>query len=77
MDEELVAMVEASHWIRVTRLQIDRFVNSFIDLAESDTRNATVLSADGHFLLNACAQAEKSLKRVGLEISQQQALTIR
>lgn len=77
MDEELQALLEASHWIRVTRLQIRRFVDNFIDYAESQSRDATLVAADGHFLLNACALAEKSLKRAGLEISQQQALTIR
>jgi hypothetical protein len=77
MNIALEAANEALHWIKVSLLQVGRFVNSFQDYAESNPRDATALSADGHFLLNACAQAEKALKRAGYAISPEQTLTIR
>jgi hypothetical protein len=77
MNIALEAANEALHWIKVSLLQVDRFVNSFQDYAESDPRDTTALSADGHFLLNACAQAERALKRAGHAISPEQTLTIR
>ena len=77
MDETYQALDEARHWARVSLLQVWRFVASFQDFAEAEVRDATEVSADGHFLLNACAQAEKALKRVGRPLAPGSATTIR
>jgi hypothetical protein len=77
MDDDLAATIEALHWIKVSLLQAERFVGSFLDFAESDDPDGTELNADGHFLLNAAAQAEKALKRVGRPIAGGRTTTIR
>lgn len=74
---ELEQFSEALHWIRATFLQIERFVEVFLDFAESETKDATQVTADGHFLLNACAQTEKALRRSGIEVSSDRRTTIR
>lgn len=77
MDDELAATLEAIHWVKVTLLQTARFVGSFLDFAESSERDGTELNADGHFVLNAAAQAEKALARVNAPISRDRKTTIR
>jgi hypothetical protein len=68
---------EALHWIDVTLLQVERFVDAFLTYAEGADSDATVVTADGHFLLNACAQAEKALQRAGKPIPPDRRTTIR
>jgi hypothetical protein len=77
MDETHQALDEARHWVRVSLLQVRRFVASFQNVAEAEVRDATEVSADGHFLLNACAQAENAMKRVGRPLAPGSATTIR
>jgi hypothetical protein len=74
MDREAYeATEEALHWVRVSFLQIDRYVGTFPAHAESKSAGGQVTAdaaptrtvADAHFLLNACAQAERALRRTG------------
>ena len=75
--EQFQRLSEALHWINATLLQIERFVEGFLLLAESDAKDATIVTADAHFLLNACAQAEKALHRAGKPVPASQRTTIR
>lgn len=51
---------------------------SFLDFAEAgDQRDATAVTADAHFLLNACAHAEKALPAAGRAIQPDRGTTIR
>lgn len=77
MTDELAELDDALAWIRISLLQAERFVESFLDFAESDTSDATKLNADGHFLLNACAQTEKALKLADAPLATGQTTTIR
>jgi len=75
---EYEATDEALHWLRVSLLQLRRFVSSFLDFAEAgDPRDATESTADGHFLLNGVAQAEKALRRAGFPVAEGTSLTVR
>lgn len=76
-NESLERELEALHWVRVALLQMGRFVESFLAFAESSDRDATVVTADGHFLLNACAQAEKALRLSGRDVPAGHRTTIR
>jgi len=79
------ASTEALHWIRVSFLQIERYVESFLAHAEAHSAGnvdaadaaATSTIADAHFLLNACAQAEKALRRTGRPLPPARKTTIR
>lgn len=68
---EFAARDEALHWLRVTLLQVERYVGALSDVAGAgpqmhrDPSAVTRAVADAHFLLNACAQAEKALAIVG------------
>jgi hypothetical protein len=86
MDKEAYeATQEALHWVRVSFLQIDRYVGSFLTHAEAKSADDQVTAdaaptrtiADAHFLLNACAQAEKALRRTGRPLPPAQKTTIR
>lgn len=71
-------IVEARHWVSASLLQIERFVEAFLDFAEAEVKTeASRVSADAHFLLNAAAQAEKALLRAGFEVRPDQRTTIR
>lgn len=75
---EYEAAGDALHWIRVSLLQIERFVANFLDFAEAgDQRDATAVTADAHFLLNACAHAENALAAAGRAIPADRSTTIR
>jgi hypothetical protein len=77
-DENVEAAADALQWIGATLLQITRFVEGLLLLAEADRPDdATVVTADAHFLLNACAQAEKALHRAGYTIPPGRRTTIR
>jgi hypothetical protein len=71
-------IVEARHWVGATLLQIERFVEALLAFAEAEVKtNASLVSVDGHFLLNAGAQAEKALQRAGFDVPPRQRTTIR
>src|SRR3954469_661095 len=73
----LSGLSEALHWVRTTQLQIARFAESFVSAAESDAKDFLVPIADGHFLLNAAAQAEKALRRVDRALPEDRVLQLR
>jgi hypothetical protein len=75
--ERLQRLDEALHWINVTQLQVERFVEAFLSFAETGGQDPTIITADAHFLLNACAQAEKALRRTGVPVPAVQRTTIR
>lgn len=71
-------IAEARHWIGAARLQIERFVEALLAFAEAEVKDdASRVSVDGHFLLNASAQAEKALRRAGFDVPPHQRTTIR
>jgi hypothetical protein len=81
------AASEALHWVRASFLQMTRYVDNFVAYAEAQSGGsdesqeadtaATNTVADAHFLLNACAQAEKALRRYGRPLSDDRKVTIR
>jgi hypothetical protein len=91
--DEYDAAAEALHWVRSSFLQMTRYAESFLDYAEArvpadvtqsdeasqeiDPELITRTVADAHFLLNACAQAEKALDRMGRPLPTSQTTTIR
>jgi hypothetical protein len=61
----------------VSLLQSVRYADSFLDCAEAGAQDFTAVIADGHFLLNAAAQAEKALRRAGYSTDTLNPTTIR
>lgn len=76
--ERFGAIGEALHWVRVTQLQVERFVESFLTEAEADPPQSFIrTTADAHFLLNAAAQMEKAVRYVEQTLPAERSLTIR
>ncbi|HEY1644928.1 MAG TPA: hypothetical protein VGF75_00910 [Candidatus Saccharimonadales bacterium] len=70
-------LVEALYWIRVSQRQIASFVDSLISVAELGVKDAMPALADGHFLLVAAAQVERTLKRAQHPIEPDIAFSLR
>ena len=71
---------DAVFWVRVTQMQIGRFVHSLTSAWQNKGRGLDAwvpAAADGHFVLIAAAQCQKALRRAGLDLPPERALEIR